>query len=77
MPQDAISAIAGRLLAMMPDIVGKEDRMARELLEVAEEVWPHELPDRDKASTTASSTTIAYRPGGRRRFGFGPMEVKA
>jgi hypothetical protein len=81
-PTEAVEAVGNRLLAMVPDIMGQENDMARELLSVAEAAWPHTPPGHDYASTTASSTQRAGarpRPYGRsyKRFGFGPPDVSA
>ena len=54
--------------------------LASVALEAAEQVWPHDPPKRDLASTTAAVTERAPRPevlGYRARpraFGFGPPE---
>jgi hypothetical protein len=63
-----------------------DEELARAALTAAEQVWPHDPPRRDPASTTAASTTLASAPalarqrpdrlpprretGGRPAFGF-------
>lgn len=79
-PREAVEALSRELVSFASEGPAElYHEIAEDMLRKVEEVWPHNPPGRDHASTTASSTTLDYRPSGRKYIGFGrgPMEVKA
>jgi hypothetical protein len=76
-PQAAIGAARERLIKLLVHnrhiLLGETESnvITREVLEAAEEAWPHEPPKRDPASTTTASTERAAQPRTSRAHGFG------
>lgn len=92
-PPEAVDAAAATLSAVLEPwlpaqvhgtTLGSQIRMAAACaLRDAEEVWPHNPPQRDPHSAASASTSFGSprtRPVSQRtykRFGFGPMDVSA